>query len=218
MRDKLLNNITLLVNEIDLTMELGDVLIADLKTQVNEIKSDESIFTAFVEKTYTDLKVYEIQISTIVLSKQKIKTDYYNFLNEIILLNNLDFSLFKDESKNTKKGLINYLYNIYMSCAFLYLKNNKLEENFSEELNNFISNIKIESESKLKEIEKPRSKLNANSSTPSQLSQQPQQPPQLLLPQRLLRCRRLPRGHSRLGLQCQPRGPLGARAERRDPQ
>ena len=47
----------------------------------------------------------------------------------------LNFSIFSKENKNTKKSLLKYIYNIYMSCFFLQSTANPLE------LSNFISNI-----------------------------------------------------------------------------
>jgi hypothetical protein len=67
------------------------------------------------------LKTFESSFET-VMSGKKYKSDKLNFLNDISLFE-LNFDLFKDENKNTKKTLVKYLYTIYMSVFFINMNN-----------------------------------------------------------------------------------------------
>ena len=62
----------------------------------------------------------------------------------------LNFNVFKDENKNTKKTIVNYLNNIYMSLVILEKGINEAERNFK----NIVSFLKI----KMQDIEEKEEK------------------------------------------------------------
>jgi hypothetical protein len=152
------------VNEIDLTMEhLDKHTIPNIKDFMEKINKDTLLFKEFVEYTSTHLKTYQDKISVILFSNKKVKSSYYNFLNEIVLFNNkLSFNVFENESKNTKKDLIKYLYSIYMSCVFLQGETPN-ESELNERLKQFVDNIQNEAKTvKDEDIKQPKNKQRRN--------------------------------------------------------
>ena len=155
---ELFKNIDSFVNEIDLTMDNVDN-IEVIKKYIERIKSNSSDFDDFIKNTHDHLHKYEVELSSILFSKKKINSNYYVFLNDVKLFNNLlDFNIFKDEVKNTKKDFVKYLYNIYMSTVFIKSSG----EEISTELNAFINKIKDEANS-LKESDIKQEKVKFNS-------------------------------------------------------
>ena len=154
-KTELFRNIDSLVNEIDLSFD--DINVGQINKYIKDLKKDKhDNFDNFVKDTYTHLHEYEKQLSLILFSNKKIRTPEYIFIDNIKLfkvsIQNesekddkvekddrdtylLNFSIFSKENKNTKKSLLKYIYNIYMSCFFLQSTTNPLE------LSNFISNI-----------------------------------------------------------------------------
>ena len=115
-KTELFKNIDAFINEIDLTMDyIEKSIIPNTRKYVDLIKTNETEFSSFVEYTNSHLHKYEAQLSAVLFSNKKIRSDYYAFLDEIVLFNNLvNFSVFESEAKNTKKGLIKYLYCIFI--------------------------------------------------------------------------------------------------------
>ena len=151
---ELRENLKKFFNEIDLAFDYvpkSDVekLNAFLKRLHNEN------VTKFTSTILEKLKQYEEKISYIVMSKTKLKSSHFSFLNEVVLFNDiLDFSVFANENKNTKRTIVNYLYNMYMSSfvlqsAFADMSN---IEDFTKHINQFVSNLKVQNE---KQNEKP---------------------------------------------------------------
>jgi hypothetical protein len=154
---ELFKNIDSFVNEIDLTMDIKN--IEKLKLYIEGIKSNSDDFDKFILYTHDHLQKYEVELSSILFSKKKINSSYYVFLNDVKLFDNLlDFNIFKDEVKNTKKDFVKYLYNIYMSTVFI----KSTGEEASTELNAFINKIKDEANS-LKESDIKQEKVKFNS-------------------------------------------------------
>ena len=120
-KKELFKNVESFLNEIDLTMDyLDSQIIPSIRNYMKTIESDKDEYTQFLQYTTQHLGVYESKISAILFSNKKVKSDYYNFLSNISLFSNiLNFRVFENESKNTKKGLIKYIYSIYMSSVFL---------------------------------------------------------------------------------------------------
>lgn len=159
-KKELFKNINSFINELELTMDyLGQETISNLKKYIHSIKKNSDDFKTFVEYTNTQLSQFEPQISAVLFSNKKIKSDYYNFLNDICLFNNLlNFKVFENESKNTKKGLIKYLYSIYMSCIFLnqdLINDNDKDKDkeLQSKLTAFINKIEKEAQEALKETD-----------------------------------------------------------------
>ena len=145
---ELRENLKKFFNEIDLAFDYvskSDVekLNAFLKRLHNEN------VTKFTSTILEKLKQYEEKISYIVMSKTKLKSSHFSFLNEVVLFNDiLDFSVFANENKNTKRTIVNYLYNMYMSSfvlqsAFADMSN---IEDFTKHINKFVSNLKVQNE------------------------------------------------------------------------
>ncbi|NDC95697.1 hypothetical protein EBZ38_02805 [bacterium] len=108
-----------LVNEVDLAFEyvLKEKLEA-LRKRISEVENDADALAQFVKDTLGVLKEHESTLSYIVLSGNKVKTRDYDFLGSV-KIGALDFSVFLHENKNTKRTLVKYLYNIYMTCVLL---------------------------------------------------------------------------------------------------
>lgn len=142
-KKELFKNIDAFINEIDLTMNYLDVkIVPSAEKYIKSIKTDSVAFLSFIEYTMCHLKIHQEKISVVLFSKKKLKSDYYNFLNSIILFNNiLHLKVFQDESKATKKDIIKYLYSIYMSVVFL---SNNAEEDLTVKLSEFVKQIKEE--------------------------------------------------------------------------
>jgi hypothetical protein len=121
-KKELFKNVDSFLNELDLTMEYLDAqIIPSIRNYMKTIDSDKEEYTKFLEYTTQHLGTHESKISAILFSNKKVKSDYYNFLNGITLFSNiLNFRVFENESKNTKKGLIKYVYSIYMSSVLLH--------------------------------------------------------------------------------------------------
>ena len=164
-KKELFKNINAFVNEIELTMDYLDAqTVPSIKKYLGSIKKDQEEFKLFLEYTTHHLGSFEAQISAVLFSNKKIKSDYYNFLNGVSLFSNiLNFKVFEHESKNTKKGLIKYLYSVYMSCVFLNQVDTETSDNQGDVLQNklaeFIDKIQKEAQGTLKEddIKKPSS-------------------------------------------------------------
>lgn len=156
---ELFKNIDSFINEIELTMEyLEPKVFHSIKSCVDNMRKKDDALKAFVDNTSNHLKTYEAQISAVLFSDKKIKSEYYNFLNSVSLFDNtLNFSAFEKESKNTKKGMIKYLYAIYMSCVFLNqsLSSDSTSHENSDVLQNrlteFVNKIQAEALSALSE-------------------------------------------------------------------
>ena len=153
-KTELFKNIDAFINEIDLSMDyLESTVIPSTRKYVDLLKTNDTESLSFVEYTHNHLQIYEVQISAVLFSNKKIKSDYYNFLNDITLFNNLiNFKVFESEAKNTKKGLIKYLYSIYMSCVFLSnVSDNSSSSDLSNKLSEFVEKIQNEAQTALKE-------------------------------------------------------------------
>ena len=167
-KKELFKNVDSFLNELDLTMEyLDKQVIPSIRNYMKTIDSDKEEYNKFLEYTTLHLGSHESKISAILFSNKKVKSDYYNFLNGITLFSNiLNFRVFEHESKNTKKGLIKYIYSIYMSSVLLhqthteanqqtqeYLEENKKDEAdvLTNKLAEFVDKIQKEAETALKQ-------------------------------------------------------------------
>lgn len=158
-RTELFKNIDGLLNELELTMDYMDPqIIPSVRKYITKIQNDKEEFNIFITYTNEHLGSYESKISAILFSNKKIKSSFYNFLSGVSLFSNiLNFRVFENESKNTKKELIKYLYVIYMSTSFLTLKINEEEnkesnpDELTQQLEEFICKIKKEADVTLKD-------------------------------------------------------------------
>lgn len=167
-RLELFKTVDKFMNEIELTMDYLDKnTVSSVRKYMEEVDKNEDKFKQFVEYTNLHLKTFEVQISAVLFSNKKIKSNYYAFLNGVSLFNNiLHFRVFENESKNTKKDLIKYLYSMYMSCVFLSKDQDELsnESVLNDRLNEFVLKIRNEAETALKDedIKQPRNKVRRN--------------------------------------------------------
>ena len=159
-KKEMIKTATMLINEIDLLFEYVDKkVIKKLEVKLMTLKNDTD-FNTFVLETRDVLSKYEDKLSHIIMSKGKIKTNDYEFLQEIKLFDGLlDFGLFKMENKNTKKTLVQYIYDLYMACFFLKFEDGKTDE-INNELLKFIESIKISEDntSKIRDVSVKKNK------------------------------------------------------------
>lgn len=154
-KTELFKNLDSFVNELSLTMDyISPESIKKYEQFIVKLKSEYKVFTDFTSVTYNHLSEFEVKFSGALFSNKKVKTNYYDFLNNISLFPTqfqLKFDIFKDESKATKRAFVSYLYNIYLSCVFLTkyesLEDKDKENDMSKELTDFIDKIKKEAES-----------------------------------------------------------------------
>lgn len=134
-----------MVNEFDLVFDYIDKdVIKKLRHYIKKLNNNQEFYQnetkCFIEKTsgHYDM-MYKITIGN-----QKLKTHLFNFMNELVLFNDiLDFSVFKEENKNTKKTLVNYLYSMYMSSNLVNLDFNNVDsvDTLTTQLKTFIDEL-----------------------------------------------------------------------------
>lgn len=154
-KTELFRNLESLVNEIELSFE--EINVDQMNKYIRELKksdlnAERVSLDTFVKESYIHLHEYEKQLSLILFSDKKIRTPEYKFVDDIKLFKKdnchiLNFSVFSKENKNTKKSLLKYIYNIYMSCFFLQSTCS------SNELTNFFSNITKHTHTEPEQIE-----------------------------------------------------------------
>jgi hypothetical protein len=127
--DTILNEFTLnlsqMIHEFDLVFDYIDKkVIKKLYTYISKIRNDK-IFQKEQMKTYIEtMEAHKDILAKIVVPNTKTKNQEFDFMNDIVLFDNiLELKLFATENKNTKKTIVQYLYNMYMSCLFIGLEN-----------------------------------------------------------------------------------------------
>lgn len=155
---ELIETINCFMNELELVFEY--VNIEDIKKHVKLLENKVNL-KQFITDSLENLKDHEEKIYNIMYSKKKIKSLEFNFLNDIKLFDKLlDFSVFKDENKNTKKTIVKYIYTIYTSCFILNFGMVSNEDNGGiikeDDLLSFVSNLtnklKIQEESQVEKV------------------------------------------------------------------
>ena len=131
-------------NEIDLVFDyVNKSIVQRLYKFLKGLNNSENVRN-FIKNTLPILKKYETEISHVVTTRRKIRKNDLEFLNNIILFDDiLDFNVFSSENKNTKQSIIKYLYNIYMSIFILnfgLVSDNNIDE-FTQELSCFVSSM-----------------------------------------------------------------------------
>jgi hypothetical protein len=166
-KDELFKNIESFVNELELSFDYIDKSVFEnIHKYISEIKTDDNAFKSFSKYTFDHLKDFEKDISFALFSKQKVKSDRLNFLDQVHLLGDtqekclLHLSDFSKENKNTKKSLLKYLYNFYMTTFFIQLEDTT---KLTDELHTFVNNI----QEKLKESESVVVNVPSSSSSSS---------------------------------------------------
>jgi hypothetical protein len=157
---ELIDTLNCFMNELELVFEYVNN-IDDLRKYIKLLTENKQELQKFIKDCLENLKDHEEKIYNIMYSKKKIKSLEFNFLNEIKLFNSLlDFSVFKDENKNTKKTIVKYIYTIYTSCFILNFGMVSNEDNGGiikeDDLLSFVSNLtnklKIQEESQVEKV------------------------------------------------------------------
>lgn len=159
----ILSTLNTFINEIELVFDYVDrKCVENLKHFLTKLNDDVDMIE-FSQASYKCLKQYETNLSY-VTKKQKLKTIDFNFLDEIILFNNLlDFKVFNKENKNTKRTIVTYLYNLYMSCFILQFGTQTDNNELTQNILGFVENLQKSSQQLEKqELEKSRKNKISN--------------------------------------------------------
>lgn len=161
---ELIDTLNCFMNELELVFEYVNN-IDDLRKYIRVLTENKQELQKFIKDCLDILKDNEEKIYNVISSKKKIKSSEFDFLDNIILFDDLlKFSVFKHENKNTKKTIVRYIYTIYTSCFILNfgLVSNTKDGGFIKEddLLSFVSNLT--NKLKIKE----ESQVEKNSSLP----------------------------------------------------
>lgn len=141
-KQEILSTLVSFITQLDLVFDYINNEYINKLRDFSDTLNDDKILLNFAETTYNILKPYETNLSYIIMEKHKIKSSFYDFLNNIVLFDNiLEFNVFKDENKNTKKTIVTYLYNLYMSCFILKFGTQTDNQDFSQKLISFVENL-----------------------------------------------------------------------------
>lgn len=141
-KNEILSTLTSFITQLDLVFDYINNEYINKLRDFSTTLNDDIILLNFSETTYNILKQYESNLSYIIMGKHKIKSSDYDFLNNITLFNNiLEFNVFQDENKNTKRTIVSYLYNLYMSCFILKFGRQTDTTEFGQNLTSFIENL-----------------------------------------------------------------------------
>ena len=147
--EDLLKTLGRLTNELDVAFDyVNDDTIGAIRGYVSGLADTERMKT-FVEETVGVLRKYETNITTIAVSKRKVRGAEFAFMNDVQLFGGLlDFSVFANENKNTRASLVKYLYNIYMSVSILNFGISSGEDidEFTKQLMTFVQTLRTSSE------------------------------------------------------------------------
>lgn len=127
--DTILNEFTLnlsqMIHEFDLVFDYIDKkVIKKLYTCLSKIRSDKTFQREQMKKYIETMERHKDILAKIVVPNTKTKNQDFDFMKDIVLFDNiLELKLFATENKNTKKTIVQYLYNMYMSCLFIGLEN-----------------------------------------------------------------------------------------------
>jgi hypothetical protein len=153
---ELKNLLSRFINEIDLSFDYVDKSVIDRLRKMLRKMDNEEEYNKFTNDTLIKLREYEKNISYIMMSKRKLRGVDYDFLNNVVLFNDLlDFKIFKDENKNTKRTICTYLYNIYMTISVI---NNGMSGVLGEEFIDFVKDLQKRMESDVLKEEENRVK------------------------------------------------------------
>ena len=132
-KDDLIENINKFITELELCFDyVSEDTLSELKKFCNNLKNNDNL-QKFAKNAFDILDKNKENITFILTTKTKLKGSYFDFLNSIILFDDiLNFNIFKDENKNTKKTIVNYLNNIYLSIIILEKGVNEAERNFEK--------------------------------------------------------------------------------------
>jgi hypothetical protein len=156
-------NLTQMIAEFDLVFDYLDKnVIKNLYTYKAKICNDVSFKTQEMKTFIEIMKPYKDNLAKLIVPNNKINSHEFEFLNHLVLFNNiLEFKVFASENKNTKKTLVQYLYNMYMSCILIDLP----FENANVEMTSFIEMIQSRIPKPVEKKTRQRRKNNNDSNT-----------------------------------------------------
>ena len=164
-KEDLKSNLIKFFNEIELSFDyISKEINHKLKCFLKNLDKNEK-FLEFTKISLSILKTYEDKITYIITTKNKLKTSDFDFLNKIVLFNNiLDFKVFTSENKNTKRCIVNYLNSIYMCICILEYGLEKTSKNFNEivEFVKKITDLRDKKEREEREEREERDTLSTN--------------------------------------------------------
>jgi len=114
---QLRDTLMLFINEIDLSFDyIDESLVKKLKIYVQNTNVD-----LIKQDFYMALGHKETELSAVTTSKRKIKSSDYEFFNEDLVLFDhlLDFKVFNEENKNTKRTIATYIKKAFALCKIL---------------------------------------------------------------------------------------------------
>ena len=151
---ELKNLLSRFINEIDVSFDYVDKSVVDRLRKLMRNFDDKEEYNKLANDTLIKLRNYEKNISYIMMSKRKLRGADYDFLNNLVLFNDLlDFKIFNSENKNTKRTICTYLYNIYMTISVL---NTGLSGVVGEEFVDFVKNLQKRMEEEVLKEEEER--------------------------------------------------------------
>ena len=142
LKTQLLKLIGDFTREIELSFDYIDSQkLSKLKKKLDVMNNNDIKFKEFYNSIHDVLKVYNDDGSLNV--GEKVKTKELEFLSNVQLFG-IHFSVFKDEKKNTKRTLINYLNEFYIVSNFLKCSSNgDSTENLFNEIHNMVKGLNV---------------------------------------------------------------------------
>lgn len=111
---KLINDF---LNELQLSFEEKLPKIDKVRKEFENACKTPDAFSTFSQDIHSCISPYEEQFNRILFSQRKVKSQQYEFLNGLKMFNDqIDFAVLTDESKSTKKTLIQYLHSMLAMC------------------------------------------------------------------------------------------------------
>lgn len=138
-KQEFINTISQLANEIELVFDyVPREKVEHLRAYVCKLKENEAYFDEQVSQTCKILQPHDILFYNLCIQDKKVKTNDLLPLNDLVLFDGiLSFGVFQNENKNTKKSLVKYLNNLYMSGMLCSISN----EEMSKELMSFLDTL-----------------------------------------------------------------------------
>jgi hypothetical protein len=142
-KEELTKTIRDFTNELELLFEYVDKSTIQKMEEFREGLSAQASLDKFASETVRNVKDHEAEMTYVMFSKHKLKSQDFKWLDNIVLCDNLiRFDVFKNENKNTKKSIVQYVYNMYMSCTMLQLNSTEFSmEGLTSEVNGFVENM-----------------------------------------------------------------------------
>lgn len=151
------------LNELQLSFEEKFPNLSNVRKVFKDATKTTDTFLKLADDIQSSLSPFEERINRILFSQRKVKSQQYDFMNDIKLFGDgIDFAVFHDENKSTKKTLIQYLHSMLLMCKLMTINPASAFEPTDEQMNMF--------KSFLTTTEEPHSTKVASSVRPKQHS------------------------------------------------